>query len=94
MTFYQGNTSCDYCIPGMLPGGDTGYYWWEAGAMWGTLIDYWWITGDSTYNPQITQGMLFQVGDNQDFNPLNESKQMGNDDQGMGYPLGATDAAY
>jgi hypothetical protein len=29
-------------LPGPPPAGD--YYWWEGGAMWGTLIDYWHLT--------------------------------------------------
>jgi len=35
-TWYKGNQSGQ--IPGLLPGP---YYWWEAGAMFGSLIDYW-----------------------------------------------------
>lgn len=30
-------------VPGELP---QPYYWWEAGAMFGTLMDYWYYTGD------------------------------------------------
>lgn len=30
-------------VPGELP---QPYYWWEAGAMLGSLIDYWYYTGD------------------------------------------------
>jgi hypothetical protein len=41
MTYYKGNQYGN--TPGILPGpppqGD--YYWWEGGALWGTLIDYW-----------------------------------------------------
>jgi len=36
MNYYTGNLTGG--TPGMLPGP---YYWWEAGAMWGSLIDYW-----------------------------------------------------
>jgi hypothetical protein len=45
MTYYKGNLSGQ--IPGELPGPpanpsiqNAGYFWWEAGAMWGSLIDY------------------------------------------------------
>lgn len=65
----------------MLPASPA-YYWWEAGAMWGTLIDYWYITGDTSYNEATSQGLLFQVGPYQDYMPPNQSKQLGNDDQG------------
>ncbi|KAK7746309.1 hypothetical protein SLS53_002268 [Cytospora paraplurivora] len=60
MIYYKGNQSGQ--TPGILPGpppaGD--YYWWEGGALWGTMIDYWHFTGDTTYNKVVTQAMLFQ----------------------------------
>ncbi|KUI74404.1 Mannan endo-1,6-alpha-mannosidase DCW1 [Cytospora mali] len=71
MVYYKGNQSGQ--TPGILPGpppaGD--YYWWEGGALWGTMIDYWHFTGDDTYNDVVTQAMLFQVGPNQDYMPPN-----------------------
>ncbi|POS75999.1 glycosyl hydrolase family 76 [Diaporthe helianthi] len=71
MSYYKGNQSGQ--TPGILPGpppaGD--YYWWEAGALWGAMIDYWHFTGDSTYNDVVTQAMLFQVGPNRDYMPPN-----------------------
>ena len=76
MTYYTGNLSGN--VPGMLP---PPYYWWEAGAMFGTLIDYWYYTGDATYNQLVTQGMQFQVGPDNDYMPPNQTKQLGNDDQ-------------
>jgi mannan endo-1,6-alpha-mannosidase len=80
MSFYNGNTSGN--IPGLLPEPPSGYYWWEAGAMWGTMIDYWFITGDTSYNDVVQQAMLFQVGPYDDYMPPNQSKSLGNDDQG------------
>ncbi|KAF3014044.1 hypothetical protein G7054_g10619 [Neopestalotiopsis clavispora] len=83
MTYYKGNQSGQ--TPGILPGpppaGD--YYWWEGGALWGTMIDYWHLTGDSTYNDVVTQAMLWQVGPNQDYMPPNVTASLGNDDQGF-----------
>jgi mannan endo-1,6-alpha-mannosidase len=97
MTFYKGNISGQ--IPGILPGPpanptitNAGYFWWEAGAMWGSLIDYWYYTGDSTYNSVTSQGLLFQVGANNDYLPQNQSNGMGNDDQGF-WGLSAMTAA-
>lgn len=49
--------------------------------MFGSLIDYWSYTGDATYNTITTQAMLFQVGANQDYMPINQTKSLGNDDQ-------------
>lgn len=81
--YYRGNQTGQ--ILGMLPGpppvGD--YYWWEAGAMWGTLIDYWHFTGDASYNTEIMKSMLFQTGDDNNYMPANETKSLGNDDQGF-----------
>ncbi|KAI9162996.1 Mannan endo-1,6-alpha-mannosidase DCW1 [Paramyrothecium foliicola] len=83
LQYYHGNESGH--TPGILPGpppaGD--YYWWEGGAMMGTLIDYWYLTGDTTYNDLVMQGMLHQVGENQDYMPHNVTLSLGNDDQGF-----------
>ena len=51
-------------IPGLLP---LPYYWCEAGAMFGSLIDYWYYTGDTKYNQMVMQAMLFQVGEDINF---------------------------
>jgi Glycosyl hydrolase family 76 len=64
--------------PGILPGP---YYWWEAGAMWGAMIDYWHYTGDTTYNNLTMQALQWQVGPHNDFMPPNASASLGNDDQ-------------
>jgi mannan endo-1,6-alpha-mannosidase len=78
MSYYNGNTTGN--IPGNLP---QPYYWWEAGAMLGSMIDYWYYTGDTTYNDVTSQALLFQVGPNQDYMPPNQTKTEGNDDQGF-----------
>jgi mannan endo-1,6-alpha-mannosidase len=67
-------------VPGLLP---QPYFWWEAGGMFMTMIDYWSRTGDSSYNDLISQALLFQVGTQQDFMPVNQTKDEGNDDQGF-----------
>lgn len=76
--FYTGNNTGD--VPGNLP---DPYFWWEAGSMFGTMIDYWFLTGDSSYNDVTMQALLHQVGDNRDFQPRNQSRTSGNDDQGF-----------
>lgn len=65
-------------IPGLLP---APYYWWESGGMFGTLLSYWHVTGDSQWNDLITEAMLFQVGPDQSYMPPNQTKSLGNDDQ-------------
>ncbi|KAF4304745.1 hypothetical protein SLS57_004594 [Botryosphaeria dothidea] len=76
--YYTGNNPGD--VPGNLP---DPYYWWEAGAMFGALIDYWYYTGDDQFNAITTQAMLHQVGPDNDYMPPNQSKTLGNDDQGF-----------
>ncbi|KAF2151021.1 glycoside hydrolase family 76 protein [Myriangium duriaei CBS 260.36] len=76
VSFYQGNVSG--ATPGLLP---QPYYWWEAGGMFGALIDYWYYTGDAQYNNITSQALLWQVGPDKNYNPPNQSKDMGNDDQ-------------
>ncbi len=81
MTYYHGNQTGQ--IPGILPGPPPGgdYYWWEGGALWGTLVDYWHYTNDTTYNDVVQQALIFQ-SDNS-YMPGNWSLSMGNDDQGF-----------
>ena len=43
--------------------------------MFGLLIEYWYLTGDATYNDVVTQALLFQVGDN-DYMPTNQTKDL------------------
>ncbi|KAK6397143.1 hypothetical protein LTR65_007643 [Meristemomyces frigidus] len=76
MSYYSGNLTGG--TPGLLP---QPYYWWEAGAMFGSLIDYWYYTGDSTYNEVVSEALLFQTGSENDFMPPNQTKSEGNDDQ-------------
>ncbi|GLA25490.1 hypothetical protein AnigIFM63604_007175 [Aspergillus niger] len=73
MKHYKGNESGE--IPGKIPN-----TWWEGGAMFMTLMQYYHYTGDSTYNKEVIQGMQWQAGDC-DFMPANWSSYIGNDDQ-------------
>ncbi|RKU40538.1 hydrolase 76 protein, variant 2 [Coniochaeta pulveracea] len=78
MSFYHGDEPGN--TPGLLP---DPYYWWEGGALMGALIDYWYYTGDTTYNNVTTQGMLAQVGPQNDYMPPEQRLTEGNDDQGF-----------
>lgn len=49
----------------------------------GSLIDYWYYTGDTQWNDLIQQGLLFQAGPNSDYMPPNQTMTEGNDDQGF-----------
>ncbi len=85
MLLYQGNKTGQ--IPGILPGPPSEnkgpYYWWQGGSMMGTYIDYWHLTGDTSYNDVVMQGIQHQVGENKDFMPRNHTASLGNDDQGF-----------
>jgi mannan endo-1,6-alpha-mannosidase len=73
---YTGDNPGD--VAGNLP---DPYYWWEAGAMFGAFIDYWYYTGDDQYNKITAQAMQHQIGQFDAFMPDNQSKSLGNDDQ-------------
>lgn len=60
--------------------------------MFGTLIDYWALTKDETYNGVVSQALLHQTGDDRDFMPTNQTRTEGNDDQGF-WAMAAMSAA-
>lgn len=78
VSYYTGYRPGD--VPGNLP---DPYYWWEAGAMFNALIDYWAYTGDDQWNEITTQGLVHQAGDSGAFMPANQTRTEGNDDQGF-----------
>lgn len=87
MKYYTGHQPGG--VPGNLP---DPYFWWEAGAMFGGLIDYWFYTGDSQFNDIVTQGMLWQAGPDSNFMPPNQTLTEGNDDQAF-WAIAAMSAA-
>ena len=42
--------------------------------MFGQMVEYWYYTGDDTYNDVVMQALLAQVGPNNDFMPPNQTK--------------------
>ncbi|RSL88886.1 hypothetical protein CEP51_001485 [Fusarium floridanum] len=97
--FYHGNETGG--IPGLLPektseteDDDATYYFYQSGAFMSTYIDYWQLTGDETYNDLVMQGILHQVGQNDDFIPANQSLNVGNDDQAIWAMAALTAAEY
>ena len=51
--------------------------------MFGTLVEYWAWTGDDTYNAITSQAITHQGTENGDFQPNNQTRTLGNDDQGF-----------
>ncbi|KAL5606370.1 hypothetical protein BROUX41_002787 [Berkeleyomyces rouxiae] len=78
MQFYA-----DVKVPGVPGDLRPPYYWWEAGALMGVLIDYWKLTGDETYNQDVIDGLSHQTGRYNDYMPDNQTLTEGNDDQGF-----------
>jgi len=79
MSWYQNNqSSTAVTAVGTFP---APLYWWEAGAIWGGMIDYWAYTNDTSYNPTITQALLAQVGPDNNYMPPAYYSSLGNDDQ-------------
>ncbi|ORY67662.1 family 76 glycoside hydrolase, partial [Pseudomassariella vexata] len=89
MSFYTGDKPGQ--TPGLLP---QPYYWWEGGAFFGAMIDYWYYTGDATYNKVTEDALLFQVGPFNDYMPPNQTLTEGNDDQGFWGMAAMTAAEY
>ncbi|EEQ91658.1 hypothetical protein RJZ56_005408 [Blastomyces dermatitidis] len=91
VSYYTGWRPGD--VPGNLP---DPYYWWQAGAMFGGLVDYWYYTDDDQFNDITMQAILHQVGRNKDFQPANQSQTSGNDDQGFWgiTAMGAAEAKF
>jgi mannan endo-1,6-alpha-mannosidase len=53
-------------IPGILP---SPYTWSDSGAVFGSLVDYWYLTGDSQWNNITLNALLTQAGEHYDFRP-------------------------
>ena len=44
-------------------------------------MDYWFYTGDSSYNKVVIDAMMNQYGEGQDYQPAEHVASLGNDDQ-------------
>ncbi|KAF2136167.1 glycoside hydrolase family 76 protein [Aplosporella prunicola CBS 121167] len=70
---------------------DKPIYWWEAGAVWGGLVDYWTYTGDASHVDTTKKALLAQAGPQHDYMNAEWKKELGNDDQAF-WALGAMSA--
>lgn len=86
---YTNTTNVSGGIPGLL---GPPYYFWENGLAWDSLINYWYQTGDNSYNELIGEALRHQLGENNDYMPANQTKSEGNDDQST-WALAAMTAA-
>ncbi|KAK5723806.1 i-AAA protease yme1 [Elasticomyces elasticus] len=79
MSWYQNNQSSTATTAiGTLP---APHYWWEAGAVWAGMIDYWAYTNDTSYVSTVQQALLAQVGPTNDYMMPAYYFSLGNDDQ-------------
>ncbi|KAK3063589.1 hypothetical protein LTS18_014345 [Coniosporium uncinatum] len=79
MKYYDNNAST-------TPAGNVGllnppYYWWESGAMWGGMVDYWAYTGDQSYVVATQDALAAQLGPAEDLIIPAHRGDEGNDDQ-------------
>ncbi|KAI0172161.1 glycoside hydrolase family 76 protein [Hypoxylon sp. FL1284] len=84
MDYYDGSKPGH--TPGILPlatgdDKDGKYNWWTGAFLWGGMLDYRSRTGDNKYDGIMSQGLLWQIGEHNDYMPTNYSVQIGNDDQ-------------
>lgn len=56
-------------------------YWWESGAIWGGMVDYWAYTGDETYLGDTQRALIAQIGPDRNYMPPAFRLSIGNDDQ-------------
>lgn len=78
MSYYKGNLTSNPSTIAVLP---EPYYWWEAGALWGAMLDYTYYTGDLSYENTILEALASQAGPEYNYmNPIHYGST-GNDDQ-------------
>lgn len=69
MTYYHGNET------GHIPGAFASK-WWEGSALFLALLQYWFYTGDTTYNEELRVGLQWQSGTDGDYMPSNYSSYL------------------
>lgn len=80
MGYYSGNASgLSKEDIGVFP--KPPYYWWEAGAAWGALIEYTQLTGDKSYVETLHQALVTNYGPDKNLILDWKRDQEGNDDQ-------------
>ena len=68
------------------------FYWWESGAAWGGMMNYWWYTGDYSWYDVTHEGLVSQISPTFNYLPIVEMFDEGNDDIGF-WVFGAMTAA-
>lgn len=74
MSYYSGDATKFVDLP-------QPHFWWQAGALMGSMLDYSHYTGDKSYDKTIARALLAQVGPDFDYMLPTHFGQEGNDDQ-------------
>lgn len=59
------------------------YYWWEAGLVFGGMIENWYLCQNTSYEDMLYDALMAQTGSDYDYMPSNQTMVEGNDDQGV-----------
>lgn len=70
MKYYTGNQTGNGANLGLMP--YPPYFWWESGAVWGGMIEYWHYTNDTSYNNVTSQALVSQISPTNDFMPVKQ----------------------
>ncbi|KAF2274949.1 glycoside hydrolase, partial [Westerdykella ornata] len=77
----------DYLQPGETVGlfSESGepYWWYEAGLVWNSLVEYSYLTGDKQYDDIVSEALVWQIGQagNAPYQPANQTRTEANEDQ-------------
>jgi mannan endo-1,6-alpha-mannosidase len=52
----------------------SGVEFWKAGAVFGGMVEYSYLTGDTQYDALVSEGMQWQSGEGRNFMPVNQSE--------------------
>ena len=64
MTYWTGNQTNPSSSFGLA---NPPYWFWEAGGLWGAMIDYWHLTGDTSYLDVMIEAIYAQASPTMDF---------------------------
>lgn len=59
------------------------YYWWEAGEVFGGMLENWYLCDNKEHEDTLRTAMVSQIGANKDYMPSDQWMSEGNDDHGI-----------
>ncbi|KAF2013954.1 glycoside hydrolase family 76 protein [Aaosphaeria arxii CBS 175.79] len=76
---YKGRS--DDIPPGLFSDSGDPYYWSQFGAVWGGLVEYSKLTGDSQFDDVVAEALEFQLGSDRNYMPVNQTRTLDNEGQ-------------